>query len=321
MKNFAIIGAAGYIAPRHLKAIKDTGNDLVAALDKFDSVGVIDSYFPDSNFFTEFERFDRFIDKTKRAGTSLDYVSVCTPNYLHDSHIRFGLRHNADVICEKPLVLNPWNIDSLIEMEKEYNARVWNIFQLRLHPAIVALREKVANAPKDKIFEFDLTYITSRGNWYYTSWKGDAMKSGGIATNIGVHFYDMLSWIFGEVKSNKVNIHTHDRAAGLLEFDRAKVRWFLSINVDTIPPALRAQGKRTYRSMNIDGEEIEFSDGFTDLHTRSYEEVLNGNGFGLAEAYPSINIVHDIRHATPVGLTGDYHPFANQALTKHPFGY
>lgn len=321
MKNFALIGVAGYIAPRHLKAIKDTGNGLVAALDKFDSVGVIDSYFPESNFFTEFERFDRFIDKTKRAGTALDYVSVCTPNYLHDSHIRFGLRHKADVICEKPLVLNPWNIDSLIEMEKEYDAKVWNIFQLRLHPAIVALKEKVTNAPKDKVFEFDLTYITSRGNWYYTSWKGDTMKSGGIATNIGVHFYDMLSWIFGSVKENKVHLHTHDRAAGLLEFDRAKVRWFLSINVDTIPQELRAQGKRTYRSMNIDGEEIEFSDGFTDLHTRSYEEVLNGNGFGLAEAYPSINIVHDIRHATPVGLTGDYHPFANQALTKHPFGY
>jgi len=321
MKNFAIIGAAGYIAPRHLKAIKDTGNDLVAALDKFDSVGVIDSYFPEANFFTEFERFDRFIDKTKRAGTALDYVSVYTPNYLHDSHIRFGLRHKADVICEKPLVLNPWNIDSLIEMEKEYGARVWNIFQLRLHPAIVALKEKIANAPKDKIFEFDLTYITSRGNWYYTSWKGDAMKSGGIATNIGVHFYDMLSWIFGSVKENIVHIHTHDRAAGLLEFDRAKVRWFLSIDVNTIPQELRAQGKRTYRSMNVDGEEIEFSDGFTDLHTRSYEEVMNGNGFGLAEAYPSINIVHDIRHATPIGLTGDYHPFANQALTKHPFGY
>ncbi len=321
MKNFAIIGAAGYIAPRHLKAIKDTGNDLVAALDKFDSVGVIDSYFPEANFFTEFERFDRFIDKTKRAGTVLDYVSVCTPNYLHDSHIRFGLRHKADVICEKPLVLNPWNIDSLIEMEKEYGARVWNIFQLRLHPAIVELKEKVAKAPKDKIFEFDLTYITSRGNWYYTSWKGDAMKSGGIATNIGVHFYDMLSWIFGSVKENKVHLHTHDRAAGLLEFDRAKVRWFLSIDVNTIPQELRAQGKRTYRSMNVDGEEIEFSDGFTDLHTRSYEEVMNANGFGLEEAYPSINIVHDIRHATPIGLTGDYHPFAKLALTKHPFGY
>lgn len=321
MKNFALIGAAGYIAPRHLKAIKDTGNNLVASLDKFDSVGIIDSYFPDSNFFTEFERFDRFIDKYVRSENTLDYTSVCTPNYLHDSHIRFGLRHGSDVICEKPLVLNPWNIDGLKEMEKECGKRVWNIFQLRLHPAIIALKEKVAAAPKDKIFEFDLTYITSRGNWYYQSWKGDTTKSGGIATNIGVHFYDMLSWIFGAVKTNIVHVHTHDRAAGLLEFDRAKVRWFLSINADTIPAELRAQGKRTYRSMNIEGEEIEFSDGFTDLHTTSYKEILAGRGFGLDEAYASIGIVHDIRHATPVGLKGDYHPFAKLDLTKHPFGY
>lgn len=321
MKNFALIGAAGYIAPRHLKAIKDTGNNLVASLDKFDSVGIIDSYFPDSNFFTEFERFDRFIDKYVRSENTLDYTSVCTPNYLHDSHIRFGLRHGSDVICEKPLVLNPWNIDGLKEMEKECGKRVWNIFQLRLHPAIITLKDKVAAAPKDKVFEFDLTYITSRGNWYYQSWKGDTTKSGGIATNIGVHFYDMLSWIFGAVKTNVVHVHTHDRAAGLLEFDRAKVRWFLSINADTIPAELRAQGKRTYRSMNIEGEEIEFSDGFTDLHTTSYKEVLAGRGFGLDEAYASIGIVHDIRHATPIGLSGDYHPFAKLDLTKHPFGY
>lgn len=321
MKNFALIGAAGYIAPRHLKAIKDTGNNLVASLDRFDSVGIIDSYFPDSNFFTEFERFDRFIDKYIRSDNKLDYTSVCTPNYLHDSHIRFGLRHGSDVICEKPLVLNPWNIDGLKEMEKDYGSKVWNIFQLRLHPAIIALKKKVEEAPKDKIFEFDLTYITSRGNWYYQSWKGDTAKSGGIATNIGVHFYDMLSWIFGKVKTNVVHVHTHDRAAGFLEFDRAKVRWFLSINADTIPEELRAQGKRTYRSMNIEGEEIEFSDGFTDLHTTSYKEILAGRGFGLDEAYPSIGIVHDIRHATPIGLQGDYHPFAKQALVKHPFGY
>lgn len=321
MKNFALIGAAGYIAPRHLKAIKDTGNNLVASLDRFDSVGIIDSYFPDSNFFTEFERFDRFIDKYIRSDNKLDYTSVCTPNYLHDSHIRFGIRHGSDVICEKPLVLNPWNIDGLKEMEKDYGCRVWNIFQLRLHPAIIALKKKVEEAPKDKIFEFDLTYITSRGNWYYQSWKGDTTKSGGIATNIGVHFYDMLSWIFGKVKNNVVHVHTHDRAAGFLEFDRAKVRWFLSINADTIPAELRAQGKRTYRSMNIEGEEIEFSDGFTDLHTTSYKEILAGRGFGLDEAYPSIGIVHDIRHATPIGLQGEYHPFANQALAKHPFGH
>ena len=320
MKNFILIGAAGYIAPRHLKAIKDTGNKLVAALDKFDSVGVIDSYFPDASFFTEFERFDRYIDKTIRGGTKIDYTSVCTPNYLHDSHIRFGLRHKTDVICEKPLVLNPWNIDALKEMEKESGNRVWNIFQLRLHPAIISLKEKVAQSPPDKIFEFDLTYITSRGNWYYTSWKGDVLKSGGIATNIGVHFYDMLSWIFGDVKQNIVHVHTHDRAAGYLEFSKAKVRWFLSINADTIPDELKAAGKRTYRSMNIEGEEIEFSDGFTDLHTTSYQNIMNGKGFGLDEAYTSIKIVHDIRHATPVGLKGDYHPFAKKELNQHPFG-
>jgi UDP-N-acetyl-2-amino-2-deoxyglucuronate dehydrogenase len=321
MKNFALIGAAGYIAPRHLKAIKDTRNDLLAALDKFDSVGVIDGYFPNAHFFTEFERFDRFVDKTQRSGTKIDYVSVCTPNYLHDSHIRFGLKHGADVICEKPLVLNPWNIDSLVDMENEYGSKVWNIFQLRLHPAIIALKEKVANSPKEKVFEFDLTYITSRGSWYYTSWKGDVLKSGGIATNIGVHFYDMLAWIFGDVKENKVHVHTHDRAAGYLEFSKAKVRWFLSINVDTIPQEIQAQGKRTYRSMNIEGEEIEFSDGFTDLHTTSYQNIMDGKGFGLQEAYPSIRIVQEIRQSQPLGLVGDYHPFAKLPITKHPFGY
>lgn len=319
MKHFALIGTAGYIAPRHLKAIKDTGNNLVAALDKFDSVGIMDSYFPNVNFFTEFERFDRFIDKQKREGEKLDYVSVCTPNYLHDAHIRFGLRHKADVICEKPLVLNPWNIEGLREIEKETDKRVWNILQLRLHPAIIALREKVQQSPSDKIFEFDLTYITSRGNWYYTSWKGDNTKSGGIATNIGVHFYDMLSWIFGSVKHNIVHLHTHDRAAGFLEFERAKVRWFLSINEETIPAEIRAQGKRTYRSLNIENEEIEFSDGFSDLHTQSYSEILAGRGFGLDEAIASINIVHTIRTTEPIGLKGDYHPFAKFPTTSHPF--
>lgn len=318
-KNFALIGAAGYIASRHLKAIKDTGNNLVAALDKFDSVGIIDSYFPEADFFVEFERFDRYIDKLRRDDVNIDYVSVCTPNYLHDAHIRFGLRSGADVICEKPLVLNPWNIDGLREFEKETGKKVSNILQLRLHPAIIALKEEVAKAPKDKVYEFDLTYITSRGHWYYTSWKGDVTKSGGIATNIGVHFYDMLSWIFGGVKQNIVHVHTHDRAAGYLEFDKARVRWFLSINADTIPAELRAAGKRTYRSMNIEGKEIEFSDGFADLHTVSYENILNGTGFGLMEAMPSIEIVHDIRHSTPVGLKGDYHPFAALEQAPHPF--
>jgi UDP-N-acetyl-2-amino-2-deoxyglucuronate dehydrogenase len=309
MKNFALIGAAGFIAPRHMKAIKDTGNNLVAALDKFDSVGIIDSHFPNADFFTEFERFDRHVDKLRRSGSKIDYVSVCSPNYLHDSHIRFGLRQQADVICEKPLVLNPWNIDALADIEKETGKNVYNIFQLRLHPAIIALREKVKNGPKDKIYDVDLTYLTSRGNWYFISWKGDLSKSGGIATNIGVHFYDMLSWVFGAVKQNVVHKHEQDYAAGYLEFEQARVRWFLSVNYDYIPEEVKATGKRTYRSMLMDGEEIEFSDGFTELHTRSYEEVLKGNGFKLQEAMDSIQIVHNIRVAHPLGLQGEYHPF------------
>src|SRR5690606_31368175 len=272
MKNFALIGAAGYIAPRHMKAIKETGNNLVAALDTFDSVGVIDSYFPNADFFVEFERFDRHISKLQfEKKLNLDFVSICTPNYLHDSHIRFGLRQDADVICEKPLVLNPWNIDALKEVENQTGRRIYNILQLRVHPSIIALKEKIANGPKDKIYDVDLTYLTSRGNWYYTSWKGDTTKSGGIATNIGVHFYDMLSWIFGAVKKNIVHLHTHDRAAGYFELERARVRWFLSINEDVLPTEAIEKGQRTYRSITIEGEELEFSEGFTDLHTLSYE--------------------------------------------------
>jgi UDP-N-acetyl-2-amino-2-deoxyglucuronate dehydrogenase len=319
MKNFALIGAAGYIAPRHMKAIKETNNNLVAAYDPFDSVGVIDSNFPNADFFVEFERFDRHIDKLKREGTKVDYVSVCSPNYLHDSHIRFGLRQNADVICEKPIVLNPWNLDALEEIERETGRRVYNVLQLRLHPSIIALKEKVENGPKDKIYDVDLAYLTSRGNWYYTSWKGDVTKSGGIATNIGVHFYDMLSWVFGSLKSNTVHIHTHDRAAGYLEFEKARVRWFLSINYDTIPKEIKEKGMRTYRSITIEGEEIEFSGGFTDLHTLTYQDILNGGGYGLKDAKTAIEIVHDIRHQEPVGLKGEYHPFAKKQLSKHPF--
>ncbi len=319
MKNFALIGAAGYIAPRHMKAMKETNNNLVAAYDPFDSVGIIDSNFPDADFFVEFERFDRHLDKLKREGTKVDYVSVCSPNYLHDSHIRFGLRQGADVICEKPIVLNPWNIDALEEIEKETGNKVYNVLQLRLHPSIIALKEKVENGPKDKIYDVDLAYLTSRGNWYYTSWKGDISKSGGIATNIGVHFYDMLSWVFGPLKSNIVNIHTHDRAAGYLEFEKARVRWFLSINYDTIPDDIKKKGMRTYRSITIEGEEIEFSGGFTDLHTLTYQDILSGGGYGLSEARTAIEIVHDIRHAETVGLKGEYHPFAKKELSKHPF--
>ena len=319
MKSFALIGASGYIAPRHMKAIKETGNNLVAAYDPFDSVGVIDSYFPGADFFTEFERFDRHIDKLRRKGTKVDFVSICSPNYLHDSHIRFGLRNQADVICEKPLVLNPWNFDALEEIEKETGRQVYNILQLRLHPSIIALKEKVAKADNKEKYDFDLTYITSRGNWYYTSWKGDASKSGGIATNIGVHFFDMLRWIFGDIQQNIVHVHTHDTAAGYLEFSRARIRWFLSINEQTIPEDLRKQGKRTYRSMKIENEEIEFSDGFTDLHTKSYKNILEGKGFKLNEARKSIEIVHQIRSMQPAGLTGEYHPFAVKSLSSHPF--
>ena len=319
MKNFGLIGAAGYIAPRHMAAIKATGNNLLAAYDTFDSVGVIDSHFPNADFFTEFERFDRHVDKLKREGNALDFVSVCSPNYLHDSHIRFGLRNQADVICEKPLVLNPWNLDALKEIEKETGKKVYNILQLRLHQSIIDLKNKIDNGPKDKVYDFDLSYLTSRGKWYYTSWKGDKNKSGGIATNIGVHFYDMLSWIFGPVKENIVHLHTHDRAAGYLEFKRARVRWFLSINYDTIPEQIRAKGLRTYRSMTLEGEEIEFSGGFTELHNKSYQAVLDGKGFGLEEARQSLEIVHQIRNSEPIGLKGDYHPFAKFPLTKHPF--
>jgi UDP-N-acetyl-2-amino-2-deoxyglucuronate dehydrogenase len=319
MKNFALIGAAGYIAPRHMKAMKDTGNTLAAAYDPNDSVGVIDSYFPNAAFFTEFERFDRHLEKVKRDGHKMDYVAICSPNYLHDAHIRFGLRYGADVICEKPIVLNPWNIDALEELEKETGHNIYNILQLRLHPAIIDLRNRVANAPVDKVFEFDLTYITSRGNWYYTSWKGNNEKSGGIATNIGVHFYDMLQWVFGEVKENIVHVHTHDRAAGYLEFSKAKIRWFLSINEETLPDDVRASGKRTFRSINIEGDELEFSDGFTDLHTHSYKDILAGSGFRIGEARTAIDIVHKIRTSTPVGLVGDYHPFCNLNAGKHPF--
>ncbi|WP_424963014.1 Gfo/Idh/MocA family protein [Ekhidna sp.] len=320
MKNFTLIGASGYIAPRHMKAIKETNNKLIAALDNFDSVGVIDSFFPEADFFVEFERFDRHIEKLRyERDVRVDYTSICTPNYLHDAHIRMALRRDSDAICEKPLVLNPWNIEKLAHVEKETGRKIWNILQLRVHPSIIALKEKIENGPKDKVYDVDLTYLTSRGHWYYTSWKGEVSKSGGIATNIGVHFYDMLSWVFGEVKNNIVHVHTHDRAAGYLEFERARVRWFLSINFDVIPDEVKAKGQRTYRSITIEGEELEFSDGFTDLHTKSYEEILKGNGYGIKDAQKAIEIVHDIRHLEPQGLKGDYHPFAKKKLAKHPF--
>lgn len=296
MKNFALIGAAGYIAPRHMKAIKDTGNRLIAALDKNDSVGILDSYFPEADFFTEFERFDRHVEKQKRKGIKIDYVSVCSPNYLHDSHIRFGLRVGATVICEKPVVLNPWNIDALEEIEKETGNKIFTILQLRLHPAIIALKNKMAAAPAAEKHKVNLDYITSRGHWYYASWKGDISKSGGIATNIGVHFFDMLTWIFGDVKENRVNEHSAGTASGELELENASVSWKLSIDANQLPSDIKAAGKRTYRALEIDGDSFEFSDGFTELHTKSYEQILAGNGFPLAETRKSIELVHAIRN-------------------------
>lgn len=310
MKNFALIGAAGYIAPRHMKAIKDTGNNLLAAFDKNDSVGVIDSYFPNSDFFVEFERFDRHIEKLKYdQHLFLDYVSICSPNYLHDAHIRFALRSGADAICEKPLVLNPWNVDKLKFVEEKTGRKIYNVLQLRVHPSITALKEKVQKESRQNKFEVDLTYLTSRGHWYHTSWKGDSQKSGGIATNIGVHFYDMLSWIFGNLQENVVHIHEKDSAAGYLEFENARVRWFLSINAKYLPEKVKRKGQSTFRSIVIDGQELEFSGGFTDLHTMVYKDILGGNGYGLEDARTAIEIVHTIRNSAPVGLKGNYHPF------------
>jgi UDP-N-acetyl-2-amino-2-deoxyglucuronate dehydrogenase len=295
MKRFALIGAAGYIAPRHMKAIKDTGNELVAAYDPYDGVGIMDSHFPEADFFTEFERFDRHIDKLRRQGNPIDFVSICSPNYLHDAHIRFGLRAGCDVICEKPLVLNPWNVDALQEIERETGKNAFTILQLRLHPAIIALREKVLHGPKDKIYDVELKYMTSRGKWYHHSWKGDISKSGGIATNIGIHFFDMLTWVFGNLLVNEVYLQTNDTASGYLLFEQAKVNWLLSIDYDQIPETAKLAGKRTYRTLNMDGIEIEFSDGFTELHTQSYQEILNGNGFQIELARNAIEIANGIR--------------------------
>ena len=302
MKNFALIGAAGYIAPRHMKAIKDTGNNLIAAFDPFDSVGIIDSYFPEADFFTEFERFDRHLEKLKRKGISIDYVCICSPNYLHDAHIRFGLRIGANVICEKPIVLNPWNINALAELEKEYSGNIFNILQLRLHPSVITLKELINNGPRNKVYDINLQYFTSRGKWYHYSWKGDIDKSGGIATNIGVHFFDMLMWIFGNVIENEVHEHGKTKASGFLRLQQARVNWVLSIDYDNIPQRIRDTGARTYRSLKIGDKEFEFSGGFTELHTRSYEHILSGKGFRINEALKAIQLVHDIRNAKSKNL-------------------
>lgn len=313
--SFALIGAAGFVAPRHMKAIHDTDNRLAAALDPNDSVGIIDSYFPDADFFTEFERFDRHVDKLRRRGRKVDYVSICSPNYLHDAHIRFALRNRAHAICEKPLVLNPWNIDGLQEIERESGGRVFNILQLRLHPSIRTLKESMTGIG-NRVHDVDITYIASRGRWYHRSWKGQPDKSGGIATNIGVHFFDMLTWVFGEAEHSIVHLNGAECAAGTLQLKNARVRWFLSVNADHLPPAQRGQTQRTYRSITLNGREVEFSDGFADLHTESYRHILSGQGYGLAEARPAVEIVHDIRNAPLAGLEGDYHPFCLQAAQR-----
>ena len=297
MKNFVLIGAAGYIAPRHMKAIKDTGNNLLAAYDPFDSVGIIDSYFPEADFFTEFERFDRHLEKLKRKGINVDYVSICSPNYLHDAHIRFGLRLGADVICEKPIVLNPWNVDALAELESEYPGNIYNILQLRLHDSVIDLKKRIDALPDDEVLDIELQYYTSRGKWYHHSWKGDVSKSGGIATNIGVHFFDMLMWIFGEVQNVEVYEHAKSIARGKLTLAKARVNWVLSVDYDNIPAEVRATGARTYRSIKIGEEEFEFSGGFTELHTKSYQDVLDGGGFRVAVAKPAIELVHRVRNA------------------------
>ena len=315
MKNFGLIGAAGYIAPRHMKAIKDTNNELLVAYDKNDSVGILDSYYPLANFFTEFEQFDRQIEKLKSNQIFIDYVSICSPNYFHDAHIRSAFRWGANAICEKPVVLNPWNLDLLKKMEEDCGKKVFNILQLRYHPSILKLKNKVDKSDDKKIFDVDLTYITPRGNWYYSSWKGNINKSGGISTNIGIHFFDVLQWIFGNVNNNIVHIHNHDRASGYLEFQKARVRWFLSIDKNLLPK----NSNIAYRSIKVDNHEIEFSNVFNDLHTESYKQILNNNGYSLVDCINSVEIAYQIRHLKPIGLSGDYHPFAKKPLTEHPF--
>lgn len=296
-KNFLLIGAAGYVAPRHMKAIKDTGNNLLAALDPNDSVGIMDSYFPSAAFFTEFERFDRYAEKLKREGTKIDYVSICSPNYLHDAHIRFGLRLGADVICEKPMVLNPWNVRALAELEADYPGKVYNILQLRLHPSVIKLKEKIASANNTGRQKVELRYITSRGKWYQYSWKGDPAKSGGIATNIGIHFFDMLIWIFGNVELNQVLQHDPYSAKGKLILEKAEIDWFLSIDESELPESVINRGGRTFRALTIQGEDFEFSEGFTDLHTESYARILAGDGFGIQTVEKSIDLAFKIRSA------------------------
>ncbi len=313
-KNFAITGVGGYIAPRHLRAIRDTGNRLCAALDPNDSVGILDQYSFDVSFFTEFERFDRHIEKLRRGDPAgrIDYVTICAPNHLHDAHIRFALRVGADAICEKPLVLNPWNCDALQELEGEFGRRIYSILQLRVHPSLIALKRELEQDATARKHEICLTYVTSRGKWYFGSWKGNVERSGGLATNIGIHFFDLLIWLFGPLEHSDVHFATPKCTGGQLELQRARVKWFLSVDRDDLPQQVLATGKTTFRSITVDGKEIEFSEGFTDLHTRIYEEILAGRGFGVDDVRPSIQLAHDIRHATPSGVRAESHPFLHR---------
>jgi len=311
VQNFALIGAAGYIAPRHFKAIKDTGNQLTAILDKSDSVGIIDSFFPDAAFFTESERFDRHLYRRfmENKGEKIDYISICSPNYLHDAHIRMALRNGANAICEKPVVLNPWNLEGLEKIEKDTGKKIFHILQLRLHPAVIELKKQIDSNINDKIYNIDLSYITSRGKWYLYSWKADMEKSGGITTNIGSHFFDMLTYVFGEVQDVRVHYATPITAAGFLQLKKANVRWFLSIDKQNLPKKIVEKNKTTYRSLTIDNQEFDFSEGFTDLHTLSYQNILSGNGFRIRDAYQYVALCHEIRTKQPEGVKGDYHPF------------
>lgn len=309
MTNFALIGAAGYIAERHMRAIKETGNQIIAATDMFDVMGRMDSFFPEAEFFLNFDTFEQFVGKQQTTSSPIEYFSICSPNYLHAKHIQSALNNEAFAICEKPLVLYPEEIEAIEKTQQSTGKKVFNILQLRLHPTIIALREKIKNSPKDKIYDIDLTYITSRGKWYYKSWKGDIEKSGGVATNIGIHFFDMLSWIFGDVQKSVVHKYDTNKAAGFLQLENARVRWYLSLDYNDIPASAKEKGMRTYRSITVEGEEIEFSGGFTDLHTQTYQDILSGGGFGLEDAKPCILLTHDIRNTKPVGTTGEFHPF------------
>ncbi len=319
-KYFAMTGVAGYVAPRHLQAIKETGNELVAAADPQDSVGILDRYFPEAAFFTETERFDRHLEKLHRGleSHSVDYVAICSPNYLHDAHIRMALRVDAHAICEKPLVLNPWNLDILQELEQEYGRRVFTLHQLRVHPAIKKLKERfeAPTASTRGKRHVDLTYITSRGKWYNYSWKGDITRSGGVSTNIGIHFFDMLMWFFGPVRHNELHLTQPDKMSGFMELEHATVSWYLSLDRADLPEQAVADGKPTYRSITIDGEEVEFSGGFTDLHTRVYQDVLSGGGFGIEDARPAITLVHQLRNMPVTERPEVLHPILVKNLQR-----